>query len=137
MRPLTSGFTPVTWERVIACGRRPVDFSVSDAETILLDWVWMCYENGKLFKVVDVTLGTKFNEEQMKTVLLLSLLCSHPDPNARPTMGYVRQVLTGNINLPPIPFQKPRASYSTQNRIEFMDMITSSISNDGEPSIES
>jgi interleukin-1 receptor-associated kinase 1 len=121
----------------VACGRRPVDFSVSDAETILLDWVWMCYENGELFKVVDVTLGTKFNEEQMRTVLLLGLLCSHPDPNARPTMGYVRQVLTGNINLPPIPFHKPIASYSTQNGIEFMDMITSSTSNDGEPSIES
>ncbi|CAK9205171.1 unnamed protein product [Sphagnum troendelagicum] len=121
----------------VACGRRPVDLSLSDAETILLDWVWMCYENGELFKVVDVTLGTKFNEEQMRTVLLLGLLCSHPDPNARPTMGYVRQVLTGNINLPPIPFHKPVASYSTQNGIEFMDMITSSTSNDGEPSIES
>jgi interleukin-1 receptor-associated kinase 1 len=121
----------------VACGRRPVDWNVSDAETILLDWVWMCYENGELFKVVDVTLGTKFNEEQMRTVLLLGLLCSHPDPNARPTMGYVRQVLTGNINLPPIPPHKPIASYSTQNGIEFMDMITSSTSNDGEPSIES
>ncbi|CAK9209360.1 unnamed protein product [Sphagnum troendelagicum] len=114
----------------VACGRRPVDFSVSDAETILLDWVWRCYENGELFKVVDVTLGTKFNEEQMRTVLLLGLLCSHPDPNARPTMGYVRQVLIGNINLPPIPFHKPIASYSTQNGIEFMDMITSSTSNE-------
>ncbi|CAM6012821.1 unnamed protein product [Sphagnum balticum] len=121
----------------VACGRRPVDFSVSDAEPILLDWVWMCYENGELFKVVDVTLGTKFNEEQMNTVLLLGLLCSHPDPNARPTMGYVRQVLTGNINLPPIPLHKPIALYSTQNRIVFMDMTTSSTSNDGERSIES
>jgi len=121
----------------VACGRSPVDLSVSDVETVLLDWVWMCYESGELFKVVDVTLGTKFNEEQMSTVLLLGLLCSHPDPNARPTMGYVRQVLTGNINLPPIPFHKPIASYSTQNGIEFMDMITPSTSNDGEPSIES
>ncbi|CAK9209357.1 unnamed protein product, partial [Sphagnum troendelagicum] len=91
----------------VACGRRPFDLNVSDAETILLDWVWRCYENGELFKVVDVTLGSKFNEEQMRTVLLLGLLCSHPDPNARPTMGYVRQVLTGNLNLPPIPFHKP------------------------------
>jgi serine/threonine protein kinase len=121
----------------VACGRRPVDFNVSDAETILLDWVWRCYENGELFKVVDVTLGTKFNEEQMRTVLLLGLLCSHPDPNARPTMGYVRQVLTGNINLPAIPFHKPIALYPTQNGIEFMDMFTSSTSNDGELSIDS
>jgi interleukin-1 receptor-associated kinase 1 len=121
----------------VACGRRPVDFNVSDAETILLDWVWKCYENGELFKVVDVTLGIKFNEEQMSTVLLLGLLCSHPDPNERPTMGYVHQVLTGNINLPAIPFHKPIASYSTQNGIRFKDMFTSSTSNHGEPSVES
>jgi len=121
----------------VACGRRPVDFNVSDAETILLDWVWKCYENGELFKVVDVTLGIKFNEKQMSTVLLLGLLCSHPDPNERPTMGYVHQVLTGNINLPTIPFHKPIASYSTQNGIRFKDMFTSSTSNHGEPSVES
>ncbi len=72
-----------------------------------------------------------------KMVLLLGLLCWHPDPNARPTMGYVHQVLTGNIRLPPIPFHKPIASYSTQNEIEFVDLITSSTSNDREPSIES
>jgi serine/threonine protein kinase len=66
----------------VACGRHPVDLNVLDAQPILLDWVWMCYENGEFFKVVDVTLGTKFNEEQMRTVLLLGLLCSHLDPNA-------------------------------------------------------
>ncbi|CAM6039012.1 unnamed protein product [Sphagnum compactum] len=116
----------------VACGRRPIDLHESEEKMILLDWVWMCYENGELFKVVDVKLATKFNEEQMNTVLLLGLLCSHPDPNARPTMGGVHQVLTGNVNLPPIPFHKPVASYSTQNGIGFMDVITSSTTNDGE-----
>jgi len=72
-----------------------------------------------------------------KMVFLLGLLCLHPHPIARLTMEYVHQVLTGNIKLPPIPFHKPIASYSTQNEIEFVDMITSSTSNDGEPSIES
>ncbi len=116
----------------VACGWRPIDLHESDEKMILLDWVWMCYENGELFKVVDVKLATKFNEEQMNTILLLGLLCSHPDPNARPTMGYVHQVLIGNVNLPPIPFHKPVVSYSTQNGIGFMDVITSSTSNDGE-----
>ncbi len=116
----------------VACGRRPIDLHESNEKMIFLDWVWMCYENGKLFKVVDVKLATKFNKEQMNTVLLLGLLCSHLDPNARPTMGYVHQVLIGNVNLPPIPFHKPVASYLTQNGIGFMDVITSSTSNDGE-----
>jgi serine/threonine protein kinase len=116
----------------VACGRRPIALHESEEKMILLDWVWTCYENGELFKVVDVKLATNFNEEQMNTVLLLGLLCSHPDPNARPKMGYVHQVLTGNVNLPPIPFHRPVASYSTQNGIGFMDVITSSTSNDGE-----
>jgi hypothetical protein len=72
-----------------------------------------------------------------KMFFLFGLLCLHPHPNARPTMGYVNQVLPGNIMLPPIPFHKPIASYLTQNEIEFVDMITSSTSNVGEPSIES
>jgi hypothetical protein len=72
-----------------------------------------------------------------KMVFLLHLLCLHPHPNARPTMEYVHQVLTWNIKLSPIPFHKPIVSYSTQNEIEFVDMITSSTSNDEEPSIES
>jgi hypothetical protein len=116
----------------VACGRRPIDLHESEEKMILVDWVWICYENGELFKVVDVKLATKFNEEQMTTVLLLGLLCSHPDPSARPTMRCVREVLTGNVNLPPIPFHRPVASYSTQNGIGFMDVITSSTSNDGE-----
>jgi hypothetical protein len=70
-------------------------------------------------------------------VLLLGLLCWHPDPNVRPMMGYVHQVLAGNIKLPLIPFHKPIASYSTQNEIEFVDMISSSTSNEGEPSTDS
>jgi hypothetical protein len=66
-----------------------------------LDWVWNYYENGELLKVVDSRLGNNFNEEQMTKVLLLGLLCSHPDANARPLMGYVRQVLVANASLPP------------------------------------
>ncbi|CAK9222701.1 unnamed protein product, partial [Sphagnum troendelagicum] len=80
----------------VGCGRRPFDRKFPEEQIVLLDWVWNCYENGELLKVVDSRLGNNFNEEQMTKVLLLGLLCSHPDPNARPPMGYVRQVLVGN-----------------------------------------
>jgi hypothetical protein len=89
----------------VACGRRPFDRKFPEEQIVLLDWVWNCYENGELLKVLDSRLGHNFNEEQMTKVLLLGLLCSHPDPNARPPMGYVRQVLVGNASLPPFPLQ--------------------------------
>ncbi|CAK9222697.1 unnamed protein product, partial [Sphagnum troendelagicum] len=91
----------------VACGRRPFDRKFPEEQIFLLDWVWNCYENGELLEVVVSKLGNNFSEEQMTKVLLLGLFCSHPDPNARPPMGYVRQVLVGNASLPPLPLAKP------------------------------
>jgi hypothetical protein len=108
----------------VACGRRPFDRKFPEEQIVLLDWVWNCYENGELLKVVDSRLGNNFNEEQMTKVLLLGLLCSHPDPNARPRMGYVRQVLVGNASLPPLPLAKP--TYISQELIAFQDLLDSS-----------
>jgi hypothetical protein len=93
---------------------------------ILLDWVWKCYENEELFKVVDSKLMFNIQEEgSIRMALLLGLLCTHPDPNARPTMGYVRQVLAGNANLPTLPLHKPVVSYSSMNVTMFHDLINS------------
>ncbi|CAK9223810.1 unnamed protein product [Sphagnum troendelagicum] len=108
----------------VACGRRPFDRKFPEEEIFLLDWVWNCYENGELLEVVDSKLGENFNAEQMTKVLLLGLLCSHPDPNARPPMGYVRQVLVGNASLPPLPLAKP--TYISQELIAFQDLLDSS-----------
>jgi interleukin-1 receptor-associated kinase 1 len=108
----------------VACGRRPFDRKFPEEQIVLLDWVWNCYENGELLKVVDSRLGNNFNEEQMTKVLLLGLLCSHPDPNARPPMGYVRQVLVGNASLPSLPLAKP--TYISQELIAFQDLLDSS-----------
>ncbi|CAK9271553.1 unnamed protein product [Sphagnum jensenii] len=108
----------------VACGRRPFERKFPEEQIVLLDWVWNCYENGELLKVVDSRLGNNFNEGQMTKVLLLGLLCSHPDPNARPPMGYVRQVLVGNASLPPLPLAKP--TYISQELIAFQDLLDSS-----------
>ncbi|CAK9222696.1 unnamed protein product, partial [Sphagnum troendelagicum] len=105
----------------VACGRRPFDRKFPEEQIFLLDWVWNCYENGELLEVVDSKLGENFNAEQMTKVLLLGLLCSHPDPNARPPMGYVRQVLVGNASLPPLPLAKP--TYISQELIAFQDLL--------------
>jgi hypothetical protein len=59
-------------------------------------------------------------EGHIRMALLLHLLCTHLDPNASLTMGYVHQVLAGNANLPTLPLHKPIASYSSMNLMCFM-----------------
>lgn len=38
--------------------------------------------------VVDSILPEEFNEQEMRTVLLVGLVCSHLDPKAWPTMSF-------------------------------------------------
>ncbi len=110
----------------VVSGRHCFDTKVPEEEMILLDWVWKCYENEELFKVVDAKLMFNTLEEgRIRMALLLGLLCTHPDPNARPTMGYVRQVLAGNANLPTLPLHKPVVSYSSMNVNVFHNSINS------------
>ncbi len=52
---------------------------------------------------------------QSKLVLQLGLLCSHPDPDSRPNMQFVRQVLSGDISFPSLPASKPEISYTWKN----------------------
>jgi len=93
---------------------------------ILLDWVWKCYENEKLFKVVDTKLMFNILEEgHIRMALLLGFLCTHLDPNARLTVGYVCEVLASNANLPTLPLHKLNASYSSMNVTMFHDLINS------------
>jgi len=67
---------------------------------ILLDWVWKCYENEELFKVVDTKLIFNILEEgHIRMALLLGFLCTHPNRNARLIIGYVREMLASNVNL--------------------------------------
>ena len=46
-----------------------------------------------------------FSLDQVSRVLKLGLLCSHPLPNARPTMREVTQYLDGGVPLPEFPLE--------------------------------
>ncbi len=52
---------------------------------------------------------------QSKLVLQLGLFCNHPDTDFRPSMWFMRQVLSGDISLPPLPTSKPEISYTRKN----------------------
>lgn len=87
----------------VACGRRPTEPQGLPETVGLVDWVNSCWKRRAIVDVCDPRLEGLYAEEQMELVLKLGLLCSHPNPLARPSMRQVMQYLDGEVILPDIP----------------------------------
>jgi serine/threonine protein kinase len=98
----------------IVCGRKALENHLAEEEMFLADWVWHGLSKGDLLTTVDEKLGRNYDPDWVEVVLMIGLLCSHPDPLARPTMLQVVQILAGDALVPDIPTSKPRAVYLTQ-----------------------
>ncbi|KAK9123920.1 hypothetical protein Sjap_013522 [Stephania japonica] len=83
----------------VACGRRPVEQQELPEKMILVDWVHECWRQGTILETSDPSLGDDYVVEQMELVLKLGLLCSHPSPDARPSMRHVLHCLDGEAVL--------------------------------------
>ncbi|MBA0800771.1 hypothetical protein Gohar_011186 [Gossypium harknessii] len=84
----------------VACGRRPIEAKSPTEDVILVDWVYSCWSNGDIMEAKDPTLGSGYDAEEVELVLKLGLLCSHSEPEARPTMRQVLQFLEGDVPFP-------------------------------------
>lgn len=87
----------------VACGRRPVEPAAEGQQVLLLDWVLENWKRGTLLATGDPRLAGDYPVEEMETVLKLGLMCSHPTPDARPTMRQVMQLLDGDSTMPELP----------------------------------
>ncbi|XP_068636561.1 L-type lectin-domain containing receptor kinase VIII.1-like [Aristolochia californica] len=101
----------------VVCGRRPIekDVGASNANNggNLVEWVWSLYRDERLLEAADSRLAGEYEEGEMRRVLLVGLICSHPDPNQRPSMRNVVQMLGGEAALPYVPISKPCLSFDT------------------------
>ncbi|XP_002534539.2 L-type lectin-domain containing receptor kinase IV.1 [Ricinus communis] len=84
----------------VASGRRPIERSTTPEDIISVDWVFSCWIRGEIVEAKDPNLGTDFIAEEVELVLKLGLLCSHAEPEARPSMRQVMQILERDIPLP-------------------------------------
>ncbi|XP_019073824.1 L-type lectin-domain containing receptor kinase VII.1-like [Vitis vinifera] len=77
----------------VLCGRRPME----EGKQHLIDWVWELMMKGELVLALDERLRSRgeLDEEEVEKVLHLGLLCTYPDPSARPTMRQVVKILEG------------------------------------------
>ncbi|KAJ7536334.1 hypothetical protein O6H91_12G065200 [Diphasiastrum complanatum] len=96
----------------VASGREAMDKRLhADQEKLLLNWVWRIQESGDLLAAVDMRLEDAFDEDEVRRVLQLGLLCCFPDPEARPPMRFCEQILHGDASIPNLPSSKPPLFY--------------------------
>ncbi|XP_050203673.1 L-type lectin-domain containing receptor kinase IV.1 [Mercurialis annua] len=79
----------------VATGRRPIM-----EDLILVDWVFSFWTKGEILQAKDPNMGTDYIVEEVELVLKLGLLCSHSEPEGRPSMRQVVQFLNREMELP-------------------------------------
>ncbi|XP_058091740.1 probable L-type lectin-domain containing receptor kinase S.5 [Magnolia sinica] len=94
----------------VTCGRPPGNDGI-------VDWLWGLYGREKLLDAVDPQMHGGFEEEQVGHVLTLGLACCHPNPNERPSMRVVLQMLTGEAGPPIPPNEKPAFMWPAVGRL--------------------
>ncbi|XP_008793619.2 L-type lectin-domain containing receptor kinase VIII.1 [Phoenix dactylifera] len=107
----------------VACGRRPIDGDDRPAGSStqwcsnLVEWVWGLHGGGRILEAADRRLEGEFDEGEMRRVLLVGLACSSPDPNLRPGMRSVVQMLSGEADPPFVPVSKPSMTFSSNHHL--------------------
>ncbi|KAJ0773557.1 putative protein kinase RLK-Pelle-L-LEC family [Helianthus annuus] len=97
----------------IACGRKAIDYKTQANQMRLIEWVWELYGTGSLLEAVDPSLGSDYEEEEIKILMILGLWCVHPDSELRPSIRQALKALNSEASLPLLPSKMPVASYLT------------------------
>ncbi|KAG9446456.1 hypothetical protein H6P81_012584 [Aristolochia fimbriata] len=105
----------------VISGRRAVDLSYPNHQIVLLDWVRRLSDEGKSLEAGDARLFKNDDEEggnsssstallisDMKHLLHLALLCTLHNPQSRPSMRWVMQILSSSDDQESVPPGPPR-----------------------------
>ncbi|CAI9772831.1 unnamed protein product [Fraxinus pennsylvanica] len=85
----------------IVSGRPNSDSSLEDDKMYLLEWAWNLHETNQEMELIDRTLS-EVNEDEVKRIIGVALLCSQTSPGLRPSMSRVVSMLFGDIEVPPV-----------------------------------
>ncbi|KAJ7542989.1 hypothetical protein O6H91_09G020800 [Diphasiastrum complanatum] len=94
---------------VIISGRRPLQVISSPIHELeranLISWARQAAMAGTMLDLVDGSLQDDFCRDQACFCITLALLCLQKIPSSRPTMQDVVRYLTGEVELPSLPFE--------------------------------
>ncbi|KAK0597856.1 hypothetical protein LWI29_029231 [Acer saccharum] len=82
----------------IVSGRPNSDSSLDEEQVYLLEWAWNLHENNRQVELVDSRLP-EFNEEEVKRMIGVDLLCTQTLPSLRPPMSRVVAMLCGDMEV--------------------------------------
>ncbi|XP_057868315.2 L-type lectin-domain containing receptor kinase IX.1-like [Cryptomeria japonica] len=111
----------------IACGRRPADWSLIEHNCRVVEWVWDLHGHHRILDAADGKLGGNFNVQEMERVMKVGLMCSHPDPNARPNMETVVNILKRGAELPHVSLKFPVPVYGHRPSADITASSTSTV----------
>ncbi|CAL5076976.1 unnamed protein product [Urochloa decumbens] len=84
----------------VICGQKPIMQDSEENQVMLIDWVVDHWNRKSLIDTVDDKLQGDYNADEAVIALKVGLLCSHPFPEARPSMRQVLQYLNGELVVP-------------------------------------
>ncbi|GLT87780.1 hypothetical protein SLE2022_058420 [Rubroshorea leprosula] len=82
----------------VVSGRPNSDSSLEGEEMYLLEWAWHLYENNREVELVDSNI-LEVDEEEVKNVIGVALLCTQTYPMQRPSMSRVVAMLSGDTKV--------------------------------------
>ncbi|XP_022895467.1 G-type lectin S-receptor-like serine/threonine-protein kinase LECRK3 [Olea europaea var. sylvestris] len=81
----------------IICGRKSVDWSLSEDEAILEEWVYNVFETGEVYKLVG---DEKVDKRKLDRMIKIGIWCIQDEPSLRPSMKKVLLMLEGTVEIP-------------------------------------
>ncbi|KAK7850401.1 putative lrr receptor-like serine/threonine-protein kinase [Quercus suber] len=105
----------------LVSGRPNSDSSLEEEKIYLLEWAWQLHENNREVDLADSKLS-EFNEEEVKQLIGVSLLCTQASPTLRPSMSRVVAMLSGDIEVSTV---TSRPGYLTDWKYDDITSVTS------------
>ncbi|XP_056162578.1 G-type lectin S-receptor-like serine/threonine-protein kinase LECRK3 [Syzygium oleosum] len=77
----------------------------SEAQSVLVDWVYDCYHDGNIIVLVESDEEATSDMRRLRRFVMTALWCIQEDPALRPTMKKITQMLEGavEVSVPPDP----------------------------------
>ncbi|CAN8321568.1 unnamed protein product [Cochlearia groenlandica] len=77
----------------LVTGKRPIEKLNQTTKRGIIEWVLPLVYDRKFGEIVDERLNEKYVREEMKRVVLVGLMCAQSEPEKRPTMSEVVEML--------------------------------------------
>ncbi|GKU94147.1 hypothetical protein SLEP1_g7676 [Rubroshorea leprosula] len=92
---------------LICCRKSFEQDSEDENQMILADWAYDCYEEGRLYLLVQEDEEAIQDINRVERFVMIAIWCIQDDPSLRPTMKRVSQMLEGAVEVPRPPTISP------------------------------